>query len=227
MTCRPFRWRHCCPIAIYPLVRFYSPHPLNMLLYLLFWLLHTLYPAIFSSSSTTCLSRPSSQSVASSSSLSPSSPPPPSASQPLDFLSRFLVYPSSERLKAACALLHPWFVSRLDEVGLVLPVGYRASQPKVDCSQGVSADNYVENGAPLPQVEFSYERGGREHLTEVLISDDSVFWDHADDVLLSRLLGERMERQRHTVVQSLLQKCSMRRARILIQYPYTIKRVLV
>ena len=88
----------------------------------------------------------------------------------------------------------------------MLPVGYRASQPKVDCSQGVSADNYVENGAPLPQVEFSYETGGRERLTEVLISDDSVFWDHADDVLLSRLLGERMERQRHTVVQSLLQK---------------------
>ena len=45
----------------------------------------------------------------------------------------------------------------LDEVGLVLLVGYRASQPKVDCSQGAYADNYVENGAPLSQVKFSYE----------------------------------------------------------------------
>ena len=36
-------------------------------------------------------------------------------------------------------------------------VGYRASQLKVDCSQGVSADSYVENGVPLPEVKFSYE----------------------------------------------------------------------
>ena len=70
-----------------------------------------------------------------------------------------------------------------------MPVGYRASQLKVDCWQGISADNYVENGAPLPQVKVSYESGGGqpigEYLSEVLISDDSVFWDHADDVLLS------------------------------------------
>ena len=53
----------------------------------------------------------------------------------------------------------------------MLPVGYRASQPKVDCSQGVPADNYLENGAPLPQVELSYEWGGKsigECLSEVL-----------------------------------------------------------
>ena len=77
----------------------------------------------------------------------------------LDFLSRFLIYISSKRLKAADALLHPWFVSGMDEV------------PKVDCSRGVSADNYVENGAPLPQVKFSYEWGRKsigECLSEVL-----------------------------------------------------------
>ena len=86
----------------------------------------------------------------------------------------------------------------------MLLVGYRASRLKVDCGQGISGDNYVENGAPLPQVEFSYERGGKsigERLTEVLISDDLVVWDHADDVLLSSLLGERMGRWRHTVTQ--------------------------
>jgi hypothetical protein len=107
----------------------------------------------------------------SSSSVMSSSSPPPSAFQPLDLLSRFLVYPSSKRLKAADALLHPWFVSGLDEVGLVLPVEYRQSQPKVDCSQDVSAD--VGNSPPLPQVKFSYEWGGKslgECLSEVLIS---------------------------------------------------------
>ena len=64
----------------------------------------TLYPATSSSSSTTCLSRPSSQPGVFSSSSSSSYPPTPSASQPLDFLSCFLVY--SKLFKAADALLH-------------------------------------------------------------------------------------------------------------------------
>ena len=131
---------------------------------------HSLAPSSPSSAfPQTCLSGLSSQSVAS----SLSSPLSPSTSQPLDLLSRLLVYPSSKRLKAADALLHPWFASGLDEVGLVLPVGYRPSQQKVDCSQDVSAGDYIGNGLPLPQIKFSYEWGGKslgECLSEVLTS---------------------------------------------------------
>ena len=69
----------------------------------------------------------------------------------------------------------------------MLPVGYRPSQPKVNCSQGISADDYIENGAPLPQVAFSYEWGRGsigEFLSEVLISDGSPFWDHGSVALI-------------------------------------------
>ena len=162
MACRPFRWRYCCPLihSIFNSSCFFgfSTHTYTL-------------PATSSSSSTfprTCLFSFSSQSVTS---LSP--PPSLSASQPLGLLSCFLVYPSSKRLEAADVLLHPWSVSGLDEVGLVLPVGYRPSQRKVECSQDVSAGDYIGNGPPLPRIKFSYEWGGKslgECLSEVLTS---------------------------------------------------------
>lgn len=38
-----------------------------------------------------------------------------------DLLKRFIVYPQSERLKAAEALKHPWFIA---EPPALVPVGY-------------------------------------------------------------------------------------------------------
>ena len=88
----------------------------------------------------------------------------------------------------------------------MLPMGYWPLQPKVDCS--------------LPQVKFSYEWGGKSRgvcLSEGLISDDSVFWDHGFVVLII----VRGRRGRDTqLCSNYSQKCSMRRATILIQYPY-------
>ena len=114
MMRQPFRWRYCCPIyPPCPILSPSSPQYLALPAPLASSPTRTLYPVTSSSSSTTCLFSLSSQSVAFSSSTS--SPPPSSASQPLDFLSRFLVYPSFKLLKAADALLHPWFVEDLDE----------------------------------------------------------------------------------------------------------------
>jgi len=57
-------------------------------------------------------------------------------SSPFDLLRRFLVYPQSERLRAAEALKHPWFAA---DPMLLLPSGYALDSTCSDLSEQVGS----------------------------------------------------------------------------------------
>jgi serine/threonine protein kinase len=61
---------------------------------------------------------------------------------PLDLLQRFLVYPPPQRLKAAEALRHPWFVA---EPSVILPAGYPANSFETNFPDHPSSIEVWEN----------------------------------------------------------------------------------
>jgi len=56
---------------------------------------------------------------------------------PLDLISRFLVYPSENRLRAARALEHPWFTGE----GVLIPEGY---EMHLESGMGAKTETVME-----------------------------------------------------------------------------------